>query len=802
MDLKTLLQTRDFIFLDGATGTLIQKSGAIYESVPETLNRTQPDLMISFHKAYLDAGSDILYANTFGANAYKLKDSGYTVSEIVRSGIANARAAAAGTDALIALDVGPTGMLLEPAGTLSFDDAYALFAEEMDAAEDADLIVIETMTDLYEAKAAVLAAKEHAPGKPILTTMTFEPTGRTFAGVSAEAAALTLSGLGVDAIGVNCSLGPAELGPIIERMAQYTDLPLIFKPNAGLPDPNSSEYDIGPEEFASTVKEIAPMGLKFVGGCCGTTPEYIACLKQALAGVPYTKQTKTEGPVLCSANTIVHIRGPRVIGERINPTGKKLFQKALRENNIDYILSMALSQVAAGAEIVNINVGLPEIDEKKTMVKVLKAVQSVTDVPLMIDSTRPDVLEAAMRAYNGKPMINSVNGEEKSLSSILPLAKQYGATVVGLTLDEKGIPQTVEERLRIGRKIVERAEEVGIPREDIFLDCLTLTISAEQEAAQQTLEAVTRVKKELGCKTILGVSNISFGLPYRGFVNSTFLSMALQAGLDLPIINPNVDAMIGAVRAYRVLTGIDKNSLQYIDAYQDYAAKTGLDVREASGSAGNHTPVFRAVVSGLKTEAVNATRALSETMDPMDIVNGELIPALDKVGADFERGELFLPQLIQSANATQECLAVIKEKLVREGSGSVSKGKVILATVKGDIHDIGKNIVKVLLDNYGYTVIDLGRDVAPELIVETAVEQKIRAVGLSALMTTTLGSMAETIRQLRAEPALQAEDGTSLVTVMVGGAVLTPDYAEQIGADVYCRDAKATVDACKTLFGV
>ena len=802
MDLKTLLSTREFVFLDGATGTLIQKSGATYEHVPETLNLTRPELITSFHRAYLAAGSDIVYANTFGANSYKLEGSGCTTQEVVAAGVRNAKAATEGTDALVALDVGPTGQLLEPSGSLSFEAAYDLFAEIVEAGQEADLIVIETMTDLYETKAAVLAAREHAPDKPVLVTMTFEANGRTFAGVSPESAALTLSGLGVSAIGVNCSLGPRDLESVLTRMASCTDLPLIFKPNAGLPDPNSSEYDIGPEEFAGAVKEIARHGLKFVGGCCGTTPEYIAAMKQALTGVSYTPQTKEPGPVVCSASTVVRIRGPRIIGERINPTGKKLFQKALHEHNLDYILSMALSQVAAGAEIVNVNVGLPDIDEKETMVRVLKAIQGVTDVPLMIDSTRPDVLEAAMRAYNGKPLINSVNGEEKSLSAILPLAKRYGAAVVGLTLDEDGLPKTVEDRIRIGRKIVERAEAIGIPREDIFLDCLTLTISAEQEACRQTLEAVSRVKEELGCRTLLGVSNISFGLPFRGFVNSTFLSMALQAGLDLPIINPNVDAMTGAVRAYRALSGLDENALEYIDAYHDYAQKNGPTVIEAMQDTDGHTAVFGAVCNGLKQDALAATRALLETTDPMELVNGELIPALDRVGQMFENGEIFLPQLIQSANAAQECLTAVKETMLAEGSDDVSKWKVILATVKGDIHDIGKNIVKVLLDNYGYTVLDLGRDVDPKRIVETAVREEVRAVGLSALMTTTLGSMEETIRLLRAEPALRDAAGNSTVTVMVGGAVLTPEYAETIGADYYCRDAKATVDACKEVFSV
>ena len=814
MDFKTLLNEREFLFLDGATGTLIQKSGVSYDHNPETLNMTHPDLITSFHRAYIDAGSDLVYANTFGANSYKLEGCGYTTDAIIKAALQNAKAATEGTEVLVALDVGPIGQLLEPAGALSFEDAYDLFAEEMDAADEADVIVIETMTDLYEAKAAVLAAREHAPGKPILVTMTFETTGRTFAGVSAEAAALTLSGLGVSALGVNCSLGPKDLEPVIERMSHYTDLPLIFKPNAGLPDPNSSEYDIGPQEFADAVRSITKHGLKLVGGCCGTTPEYIACMKKALADVSYTPQTKEEGPVVCSASTIVHINGPRIIGERINPTGKKLFKKALHENNIDYILNQSLSQVEAGAEILDVNVGLPEIDEKEMMVKVLKAIQGVCDAPLQVDSTKPDVLEAALRAYNGRPIVNSVNGEEKSLSTVLPLVKKYGATVVGLTLDENGIPKTAEERFQIAKRIVERAEALGIPREDVFIDCLTLTVSAEQAACKETLEGLHRVKTELGCKTALGVSNISFGLPYRELVNSTFLTMALEEGLDLPIINPNVDSMTGAVRAFRVLRGIDENSLDYISSYQNYtppAAGGAAPAAPASGTPASNaptgtaetagaSPLQNAVLKGLKTEGANATKTMLESKDPLSIVNEELIPALDKVGADFEAGKIFLPQLIQSANAAQECFTVIKEEIARTGSGSVSKGKVILATVKGDIHDIGKNIVKVLLDNYGYTVIDLGRDVDPKVIVETALKEDIEAVGLSALMTTTLSSMEETIALLRKEPALQNADGTSKVNVMVGGAVVTPDYAERIGADFYCRDAKATVDACKSVF--
>ncbi|MBR5753514.1 MAG: homocysteine S-methyltransferase family protein, partial [Clostridia bacterium] len=706
-----------------------------------------------------------------------------------------AKAAAEGTDVLVALDIGPIGQLLEPSGSLRFDEAYELFAETIRAGAEADVIVIETMTDLYETKAAVLAATEQAPDKPVLVTMTFEANGRTFAGVSPESAALTLSGLGVSALGVNCSLGPKELGSIIERMSHMTDLPLILKPNAGLPDPNSSEYDIKPAAFAAAVKDIASCGLKLVGGCCGTTPEYIAAIKAALDGVAYCPQKKEEGPVVCSASTVVRIRGPRIVGERINPTGKKHYQRALLENDIDYILKEALRQADAGADLINVNVGLPDLDEKTMLVRVIKAIQSVCDVPLMADSTKPEVLEAALRAYNGKMVVDSVNGEEKSLSAILPLVKKYGAAVIGLTLDENGIPKTAEERLAIARRIVERAEALGIPREDVFIDCLVLTVSAEQDACRETLRGVRMVKEELGCKTLLGVSNISFGLPYRELVNRTFLALALEEGLDLAIIDPTVPSMTDTVRAARVLHGHDKDSLDFISSYADRQPETRFDDSKEGD-------VFSAVVSGLRTEAAAATRSLLRTKDPMDIIREDLIPALDRAGADFEAGTTFLPQLLQSANAAQESFGVLKEALEKSGSSGVSKGNVILATVRGDIHDIGKNIVKVLLDNYGYTVIDLGRDVDPALIVETAVRENIRAVGLSALMTTTLPSMAETIRLLREEPALRDADGNSTVTVMVGGAVLTPEYAERIGADYYCRDAKATVDACKEVFGV
>lgn len=794
MDFKKFLDSKEFVLLDGAMGTLIQKSGVKYDSVPETLNITHPELIESFHKAYAGAGSDIVYANTFGANGYKLKESGYSVDEIIKSGVENAKKAVLGTDCLVALDIGPIGQLLEPAGSLSFDEAYDYFKEQILAGQGADVIVFETMTDLYELKAAVLAAKENCD-KPIIATMTFERNGRTFTGVSPAAAAVTLTGLGVDALGVNCSLGPDELEGVVSEISKYTDLPLVIKANAGLPDPNSNEYDIMPDKFAQCVADLLKYGVKIVGGCCGTTPEYIAEIKKMLADKSYQPQKKSVDTTVCSASTVVEINGPRIIGERINPTGKKLFKQALVDNNIDYILTQALSQVNGGAEILDVNVGHPEIDEKKMMVRVLKAIQSVCDAPLQIDSTKPDVLDSGLRYYNGKPIVNSVNGEEKSLSTVLPLVKKYGASVVGLTLDENGIPKTAEGRFEIAKRIVSRAEAIGIDRRDVYIDCLTLTVSAEQDACRETLKALHRVKTELGCKTCLGVSNISFGLPNRELVNRTFLTMAMEEGLDLPIINPNVESMTGAVRAYRVLSGIDKNSVEFINAYNDAAP--------AATSAPKNTEVdiFTAVYNGLKSEGAAVTKRLLETVDAMQIVNEMLIPALDRVGDDFEKNKIFLPQLIQSANTAQECFEVIKNHISKTSGSPVSKGKIILATVKGDIHDIGKNIVKVLLDNYGYTVVDLGRDVDPQLVVDTAVEQNIRMIGLSALMTTTLKSMEDTIKLIRQTKELQNPDGTSKCVVFVGGAVLTEDYAMKIGADYYCKDAKESVDTAKKVLG-
>lgn len=786
--LTELLDRKDFVFLDGGMGTMLQALGIETEHVPEMLNLTDPASIMKIHRMYAESGSDIVYANTFGANRFKLRRCGHSVEEVVSAGVKNAREAVGGK-ALTALDIGPLGQLLEPSGSLSFENAYDCFREIVLAGRDADVIVIETMTDLCETKAALLAAKENSD-KPVLVTMTFEENMRTFTGVSPDAMSAVLTGLGADAIGVNCSLGPAELLPVLEKICVDTPLPVIAKPNAGLPDPSTGLFNVSPEDFASSALSLAEAGVSILGGCCGTTPGHIKALVQALSGIKRKKREIKRKSVVCSAVSCVEIDQPRIIGERINPTGKKRFKEALVNGDIDYILGQAVEQIHAGAEILDVNVGHPEIDEKAMMIRAVKAIQSVCDTPLQLDSTIPEVLEAGLRVYNGKPIVNSVNGEEESLEAILPLVKKYGAAVVGLTLDKGGIPKTAEGRFAIAEKILSRALEYGIPREDVFIDCLTLTASAEQDGVMETLGALKRVKTELGLKTVLGVSNISFGLPNRELITRTFLTMALQNGLDLPIINPNVDSITGAVRAYRLLAGIDRNSVEFIKVYsQDNAAA----VPKAAPASSGTPDISYAVENGLKNDAVRAAQELLRKHDPMEIINEYLIPALDAAGEKFEKGTIFLPQLILTAGAAQACFEVVKESLP-PGSDGVSKGKIVLATVKGDIHDIGKNIVKVLLESYGFTVIDLGKDVPPEAIVEAAIKHQVKLVGLSALMTTTLKSMADTV-------ALLNEKYTECKTV-VGGAVLTASYAKQIHADFYAKDAKQTVDIAADIYSM
>lgn len=805
VDFRQLIndKNRRYILLDGAMGTMLQAAGLKLGQIPETLSFTEEELLVGIHRRYVESGSDIIYTNTFGGNRYKLAHCEYSVEEIVKKAVANARKACEGSECLVALDIGPIGRLVEPTGDLKFEEAYDIFKEMVVAGKDADLVVFETMTDLLELKAAVLAAKENTD-LPIICTMTFEQNMRTFTGCMVSSMALTLEGLGVDAVGVNCSLGPDELVGVVEELTKYTRLPIVVKPNAGLPDPVTNTYNVTAAQFGEKMTKMAALGATIMGGCCGTTPEFISELKKSLDKAKFGVRTYDIPSAVCSASNTVVINQPRIIGERINPTGKKLFKQALRDHDLDYIMNQALEQIEGGAEILDVNVGLPEINERDMMVDAIRAIQSVCDTPLQIDSTIPEVLEAGLRVYSGKPIVNSVNGEEESLNNVLPLVKKYGACVVGLTLDKNGIPKTAAERVEIAKKILDRALMLGIPKENVFIDCLTLTASAEQDGVMETLNALHTVHYELGLNTVLGVSNISFGLPYRELVNQNFLTMALTHGLTLPIINPNVVSMTGAVRAYRLLTGIDRNSMDYIAAYNDYvpakaAAKpaTADVATSAADASGTQAPakgtLGYAVENGLKNEGAALTAKMLETMEPLDIINGTLIPALDRIGKNFEKGKVFLPQLILAAEVTQASFEVIKKKLADENKTPVSKGKIVMATVKGDVHDIGKNIVKVILENYGYTVIDLGKDVDYMTVVNAAIEHKAKLVGLSALMTTTLVSMEKTI-QLLHEHHVDCK-------VVVGGAVLTPEYAKQIGADYYAKDAMDTVAAAREVIG-
>lgn len=797
MDVKELLK-KGYIVLDGAMGTMLQKKGMKMGVVPETLGITKPEWIMDIHKQYIEAGSDIVYANTFGANRYKLKGTGYSTEEIIKKAIENGRKACEGSESFVALDIGPIGQLLEPTGSLSFEEAYDIFKEEILAGKDADVIVIETMTDLLETKAAVLAAKENS-NLPVFVTMTFEENKRTFTGCSVSAMVLTIVGLGVDAIGVNCSLGPDQLAPIVEEIGKWSDIPVIVKANAGLPDPVTNEYDVTPEQFVEDYKQMLKFGARIFGGCCGTNPEYIRAVKAMLVEAQKNNEFESNRQerqlAICSPINTVVVNQPRIIGERINPTGKKLFKEALLRHDMDYILGQALEQISGGADILDVNVGLPGIDEREMMIDTIKSLQAVVDVPLQIDSTIPEVLEAALRVYNGKPLVNSVNGEEESLNNVLPLVKKYGAGVIGLALDKDGIPKKAEDRVAIAKKIMDRAVAMGIPKEDIYIDCLTLTASAEQEGVMETLNALHTVKNKLGLKTVLGVSNISFGLPNRVLVNHIFLTMALTNGLDLAIINPNIPEMTGAVRAYKLLANIDKNSVDYIKNYGAMPNVSKIDPVKKEKKDGNYTgdDLFYAVEKGLKNEGAEITEALLKTMDSMEIVNQVLIPALDKIGAEFEKGTLFLPQLIMSAGVAQAAFEVIRKHMVMSDNAPVSKGKIVIATVKGDVHDIGKNIVKVLLENYGYDVIDLGKDVEYQAVVDAIRDNDVKLCGLSALMTTTLVSMKETIALIR-ENNLDCK-------VMVGGAVLTPEYAKEIDADFYAKDAKESVDIAKRVLG-
>ena len=780
MTFKDLIKEK-YILLDGGFGTELIKKGLLPEEDTASSVFTHSDWVEEIHRSYIEAGSNIILANTFGANSFKLENAAYTVDEAIKKALAIARKATEGTNTLVALDVSTTGVLLEPTGELTFEKAYEAYKEVCLSGEKygADLICLETFTDLREARIALLAAKENT-ALPVTVTLSFDENGKTMGGSTPAAAAVTLIAAGADAVGLNCSLGPDKIESIVNEFLKYSTVPVIVKPNAGLPDLKTGKYSMAPEEFSALMAKFYEKGAVILGGCCGTSPDYISQLKNILLKAEPKEKIIPQTNVVSGVSQAVALNEPRIIGERINPTGKKQFKKALESNDLDYILNQAISQVEAGAEILDVNVGHSEIDEKEMMGRVITSLQGSIGVPLQIDSTSCDVLERALRYYTGKAIINSVNGEEKSLSKVLPLAKKYGAAVVGLTLDEKGIPETAEERLKIAEKIINRATALGIPKEDIIIDCLTMTVSANQQAANVTLEAMKLVKENFGVKTTLGVSNISFGLPQREIVNTAFLSLALENGLDLPIMNPNTEAMTNAVRAYKVLKNIDKGAVDYINALRGEKTLEPVKPEMTLGDA---------VEKGLKNQASEITENILKEKSASIVINEMLIPALDKVGVLFESGKLFLPQLIRSADAAGACFEVIKGKMKAQNTTSAVKGKIIIATVKGDVHDIGKNIVKTVLENYGYEVIDLGKDVPPEKVVEAQKIHGAKLVGLSALMTTTLPSMEATIKALK--------EAKADCRVMVGGAVLTPEYAEKIGADFYAKDAKMSADIAK-----
>ena len=792
MDIRKELKER-ILFFDGGMGSLLQERGLKAGELPETWNQKRSEVVTEIHKEYLLAGCDIVTTNTFGANRLKYQDQ---VPEIVRAAVENARQAVeeaavlTGKCGYVALDMGPTGKLLKPMGDLDFEEACHIYQEVVIAGTmaGADCILIETMSDGYEAKAAVLAAKENS-SLPVFVTMTFDEKGKLLTGGDAVSAVALLESLGVDALGINCGLGPVQMEPVVKEILRTASVPVIVNPNAGLPrsEGGKTVYDIDAAAFAGEMKKLVEAGAAMVGGCCGTTPEHIRQLVTLCSGIKPVPLVKKNRTFVTSWSHAVEIgEDPVIIGERINPTGKSKLKQALRENNITYLLEEGVTQQENGAHILDVNVGLPDIDEPEMMVRTVKELQGVTDLPLQIDTSNIEAMERAMRIYNGKPLINSVNGKQESMEAVFPLVKKYGGVVVALALDEQGIPETADGRIQVARKIYEKAAEYGIEKKDILIDALCLTISSDSRGAITALETLKRVKEELGGRTILGVSNISFGLPQRGIINSVFFSMALQNGLSAAIINPNADGMMQAYYSYRALAGLDPQCGGYIERYDSQAAE------KATSLPGEEKSLGECVEKGLRENAVTVVKKLLEQKDPLEIIQEEMIPALDRAGVRFEAGTLYLPQLLMCAEAAKAAFELIKDKMLSRGEVEQKKGKIILATVKGDIHDIGKNIVKVLLENYSYEVIDLGKDVPPEMVVETAEKEQVRLVGLSALMTTTVPSMEETIRQLHQK--------LPEVKIMVGGAVLTKDYAETIGADCYCKDGMASVKYAESLF--
>lgn len=781
------------LLLDGAMGTMLQRKGLKLREVPESLNVNCPELIESIHREYLAAGSDRVLTNSFGANRYKLAGSGYSTEQVVRAAVAAARrAATVFPDAGVILDIGPSGRAMAPVGDATFDEIYDSVAEQVRAgAEGCCAVLLETFTDLLEMKASALAALENCD-LPVYATMSFQQGGRTFFGTSVESMIMTLDGLGLSALGVNCSLGPVQIAPVVETLAKHSRVPVIVQPNAGLPVTRGgvTSWDVTPGEFAGWIRKFVDQGVAIVGGCCGTDPEFIREAAALLGDRSLRPRAIEPLSGVCSASRRESFDGAVIIGERLNPTGKKKLQAALREKNLDYVISEAQTQKEQGASVLDVNAGLPDVDEAALLRGVVQELQGALDLPLQIDSSKPEALEAAVRVYAGKPLINSVSGKASSLAAVLPVVKKYGACVLGLTLDDSGIPQSAEERFAVARRIVDEAVRLGIPKEDVFIDCLTLTASAQQSLVFETLRAVRMVKERLGVKTVLGVSNVSFGLPRRPLVNRTMLALALANGLDAAIMNPGDRGMQDTLAAWRVLSGEDRDSVKFISYCADHPEETAAASAAPAGApaeGGDRGDLACAVARGLKDESRRRADELLKSCSPLEIVEKHLIPALDAVGRDYEAGKIYLPQLIKSAEAAKGAFEAVKDALSKEQKKSEPVDRVILATVYGDVHDIGKNIVKVIMQNYNFDVIDLGKDVPPEAVVEAVKKHGVKTVGLSALMTTTVASMKDTIALLRKECAG--------VRVIVGGAVLSADLAHYVGADVYASDAMATVRA-------
>ena len=790
---------KELLFFDGGMGTLLQERGLAPGELPETWNMTRPEVITEIHRAYIEAGSDIILTNTFGANALKYHDSGCRLEEIIERGVSHVREAvqAAGVSRPVytALDVGPTGKLLKPMGELDFEDAYNAYRKVMICGEKAgaDLIHIETMSDTYELKAAVLAAKENT-SLPVFATVIYDERQKLLTGADIPSVIALLEGLRVDALGINCGMGPEQMLPVLEQYVKYASLPVIVKPNAGLPVQRDGHtcYDVLPETFAAYMQQIVNTGACIIGGCCGTTPDHIRAMTEKCRGMKILPVTEKNHTIVSSYGSAVFLgNGSKIIGERINPTGKKRFKQALKEHDLEYIMREGITQQDCGAHILDVNTGLPDIDETAMMRDAVQALQSVVNLPLQIDTVDPEAMEAALRIYNGKAMVNSVSGKQESMDKVFPLIRRYGGVVIGLTLDENGIPSDAGGRVAIAEKIIREAAKYGIRKKDIVIDALAMTISSEPDGAMVTLETLRRLRDEVGVRTVLGVSNISFGLPSRPVINAAFYTMAMMNGLSAGIINPCSEDMMRAWYAYHALAGLDENCAGYIAKYSGEASAAA-----PAAAAGSVTVLSlkECIEKGLKDDAADRTREAVETKDPLDIINEMLIPALNHVGEGFEKGTLFLPQLLMSAEAAKSAFAILKDRMDKSGEVRTKSGPVVLATVKGDIHDIGKNIVKVLLENYSFDVIDLGKDVPPERILETVQEKGIRLVGLSALMTTTVVSMEETIRLLR--------EHAPGCKVMVGGAVLNREYADMIGADYYGKDAMQSVRYAQELFGI